>query len=461
MQLEPKTQNSRLFRRLFWVFNILALGLGIYFGIMQVRPLAANEASAEFMTMMANIRQWAIPRPMTSMNLRHVRNGIIREIEGMGLRPEVQEIVFTENDIRMARYIATGHRSFLDVPLSDAFHNEFTIDGRLYLYNILTRLESATSDRVVLFVSHYDTMPGFPGTPGAADAMLPIAAMLEAMRELSQMDALNRNVYFLMTDAEEYWAMGALAFVRENPELRDRVDMVINLEAVGNAGALVLFQTSPRPSEIVRFFGTNAPRPVGFSFAPSIYESMSFWTDFCVFLYYGWLGINLAITKGQEHYHQLSDTYQNLNRDAAYNYLQTVLSLARAAAEPPNQRNPSESIFFPFYPGNLLIISRPAAYALGIAISILAALCIHLNRNKKLTIIKLSIPLLLSIASLILFHTASYLFWLPLFFAALSTLCNNKPKTRIILSALAAHTLAILWTPVLYLLSDFLATGFL
>ena len=86
-----------------------------------------------------------------------------------------------------------------------------------------------------MFVSHYDTMEW---TLGAADATTPIAAMLEALRVHSQNNNLTNNLHFLFTDAEEVAALGAFAFSRDFPNMINEVDLLINLEAVGNSGGL-------------------------------------------------------------------------------------------------------------------------------------------------------------------------------------------------------------------------------
>ena len=426
-----------------------ALVFGSFIGILQVSPLRADESSIKFQDMMSNIRRWSIPRPMGSESIAYVRSGIISEIEEMGLEPIIRRFDFTENEIIEARNFLRGRDVGRHLP--QRFREQYLSTGYLQIYNILTRFTSYNSDRVVLIVSHYDSVPN---SPGAGDAMLPITAMIEAIRHLSLMDNPAINIYFLMTDAEEYWAMGALAFIRDNPELLDRIGMVVNLEATGNSGGLTLFQTSPQPGEMIRLFGRAVPRPIGFSIGNPLYDALGFWTDFCMFLHYDLPGVNLAILGGHStYYHMPADTYYNLCRNAAYNYLRTVLAFTDYFAEnalDTLRQSSTDVVFFPFMPGNLVIMSYFKSYIAGIIICILALTYIILNirtKKGKKALCFLAGLILLSVLGMLYFHYSGYLFWTLLLAVLTVTYFSKIPIYGNIVKFVFIVTIPMIWIP--------------
>jgi putative aminopeptidase FrvX len=227
------------------ILIVATLGLGTYLGLLQIRPPALDEKSQlypAYERMMGNIQKMAVsPHPSGSTEIGAVRAHIVSEIREMGLELSIQSFVATWRD------------------------------ETLPMQNILVKLASSETERGVMFVSHYDsTARG----PGAADAMLPVCAMLEAMRAYSQNNSLKNNIYFLFTDGEELGLFGAKAFAEAHPELAEKIDMAINLEARGNRGALLLFETSPKAYPLLKYAKKSGAKPVGFSWASSIYEKM-------------------------------------------------------------------------------------------------------------------------------------------------------------------------------------------
>ena len=444
------------------IFITIALIAGIITGILQIKPPMADENSPEFQRMMYNIERWSQrPRYSGSAEIQRVRAEIIEEIEAMGLVPTLQDVSYTRAEATAA--VGRLHRTqgfFIALP-----NRPFVLGrGTLQLQNIFVRLEAPNTDRTIMFVTHYDSAMR---SPGAADAMLPVCAMLEAMRMLADNSTLQNNIYFLFTDGEEMGALGALAFVQAHPELRERVDMVINLEARGTRGGLILAETSQEATVMLNVFRRAAPKPMGFSAGDLIYAVLPaltgapVFTDFCFFLEYGWRGINLAIVEGVEHYHQPTDTIENLGRPTAQHYLETVLALANyVAANPLDElRQPSSrAVFFPFLPGNMVVLSFKAAYilcAFSVALAI-ALLAYQIKRGLfKISFSTVVIPLLvlLSLGASVYFHAASYLLWLPLFAVVFTTAFKKWPIAFQISRAASIIAILLLWVPLVYLIA--------
>jgi hypothetical protein len=408
------------------------LALGTYLGLMQVRPPALNEKSQlypSYQRMMANIqRMAAVPHPSGSTEIDAVRAQIIDEIKGMGLNPVLESYTRTRRD-----------------------------GSSLELQNILVELGPEEAERSVMFVSHYDSTPQ---APGAADDMLAVCAMLEAMRAHSQSERLKNGISFLFTDGEELGLLGARAFVEAYPERAGKIDMAINLEARGNRGAMLLFETSPKAFSLMQVAKKSGARPIGFSWAVAIYEKMPNSTDLTVFLRAGHKGINLAAIEGVEHYHRPSDSFENLDKATAMQYLSTISSLAGYAANNPLEdlAEPSkDAVYFPFFPGFLLLMTSAASHLLCIAACALA-LCISVlhavRRRLKFSFSNIVMWLLVlaTIASMIYFSAGSYLFSLPLL-AMATAKCLKKwviaHKAALVATGLTA---LLLWVPVVFLI---------
>jgi len=398
-------------KRIYIAISILVpLLIGITLGIWQVQPQRANGDSPVFQSMMHNIERLAqSPRhtgtPDAFIELKRVRSEIIAEIESMGLEPIIHDVSLFRMEVTEIRQLL-GRRALY----RRYFHDQF-----LPLQNILVRLESQTSDRVVMIVSHYDSAFN---SPGAADAMLPVAAMLEAMRIHAGNENLANNIYFLITDGEEIGALGAYAFIRERPDLANRIDMLVNLDARGTSGGLILFETTPQPRSMLKLWNRAVSRPIGFSLAQPIYEYLNYFSDFCFFSMYNWRGVNLAIVQGGEHYHTPTDDFTHLNRNTAWHYLTTVLEFVDYAANNSLyglHDNSSNAIFFMLLPGNMVVISYTWAYILcGLAVLLALAYFIIQIKNKRLKMSQSTVALLvltiLSIISALLFHVGSYCF---------------------------------------------------
>ena len=69
-----------------------------------------------------------------------------------------------------------------------------------------------------------------------------MAAALETVRALKASGPGKRDVMVLLTDGEEPGLYGAKAFFTSDPA-RTHVGVVINLEARGNRGRAVMFET--------------------------------------------------------------------------------------------------------------------------------------------------------------------------------------------------------------------------
>ena len=98
------------------------------------------------------------------------------------------------------------------------------------------------SQDVIAVVAHRDNIGGSPGANYNASST---GALLELARDLGTA-ALSHSVVLVSTDGDVYGSLGSVEFARDWA-LRDRLAAVINLDAIGGAGAPHLHFTGDTP----------------------------------------------------------------------------------------------------------------------------------------------------------------------------------------------------------------------
>lgn len=259
-------------------------------------------------------------------------------------------------------------------------------DSVIDLENILVSKEVEGATNGVLIVSHYDsTAHG----PGAADDIVSVASMLEVMRVEANKDAKN-NLYFLFTDGEEAGLLGAHEFVKSNPNFKEQVDFVINLEARGNTGGVIMFQTSNQNQELVKQYVNGTNTGLAFSIAGEVYRSLPNGTDLSEFFDAGYQGMDFAAIEGARNYHTANDTLENLNKSTANQYLTTLSELVRYSANADlssvkDNANYENAIYFPIIKGHMMLFSISTGKILALITVLLATiLLVILLKTKKL-----------------------------------------------------------------------------
>jgi hypothetical protein len=135
-------------------------------------------------------------------------------------------------------------------------------------------------------------------------------------------------LYVLVTDAEELGLLGARAFVEQHPWWPE-IDLLLNFEARGAAGASVMFETNADNGWVVREFARADPHPVASSLFFEIYQRLPNDTDFSVYKRAGVAGLNFALAEGADKYHRPTDTIENLSQASLQHHGEHALALAR------------------------------------------------------------------------------------------------------------------------------------
>ncbi|MFT2007182.1 M20/M25/M40 family metallo-hydrolase [Pontibacter sp. 13R65] len=290
------------------VFLLLAITILCWFSIYLAQPPEALPATApahEFSAerAMRHVQQIARePHAMGTPAHAEVRAYLVRQLELLGLEPQVQEATVSSTGGGAAN---VG-----------------------YVYNVLGRLRARGSGgKAVLLVAHYDSQPN---TLGAADNAGGVSTLLETARALQQEETLQNDLIFLFTDGEEYGLYGAYAFL-EHPWAKE-VGVVLNLDARGNAGPSMTFEFNKGNRWVVEQFAEAAPYPFASSLMYEVYRLMPNNTDFTPFREAGYIGMNSAAVDGFVHYHKMTDSPANLDRRTLQHHGSNLLTVARHLA---------------------------------------------------------------------------------------------------------------------------------
>ena len=265
-------------------------------------PIARDAAGTAFSAerAAAHVRTIAAaPRPVGSPEHGQVERYIVGELQSMGLAPQVQ--------------IAGG---------------DGTASSRLsdrQARNIAARIGSRIGARAVLLCAHYDSVRG---SPGAGDNAAAVSSLLETARLITSGPPLRNDVIVLFTDAEEVDGSGARAFVDENPWAKD-VDVVLNFDARGNSGPVLMFETSPGNGALIAALRKAVRRPLASSLFPEAYRLMPSTTDFSVFRARGFHGLNFANIGGVRSYHSMADRPASLDARTLQHVGSCALELTR------------------------------------------------------------------------------------------------------------------------------------
>ena len=449
--------------------------IGVVLGVWQtMAPGVDDGASARnvaFERMLANLAQMAPePHPVGSAPHEAVRARILAEITDMGLTPSVEHSQYTLDEM-IAKLLRDGGvatmdefweqyhwlvAQYYDVHSLDEFFDEylggmFDEDGVLPLQNIVVRLDAPGTDRGVLFVAHYDSTPD---GPGAADDMLGVVSILEAMRSQVGNGALKSDLYFLLSDGEERGLLGAERFVEAHPELRNKIDLVVNLDALGNRGPLMLYQTSANAYRLVDAVRASGAWLYGYSVGAKVFSVLPNDTDLTPFLDAGYRGLNFAAIEGSKVNHTMDDVAESLNRATAWHYLGTALSLVDYAANNSLEDlgKPSrEAVFFPFLPGGMVLMTDVVSHILcAIACALALAWGLVRLRAKELRPgagVGMGLLLVASVAGSVFFVAGAYLFYVPLLFVALAGFVKKWRVVHTAAGMVAGVVTLMLWVP--------------
>ncbi|PTA43065.1 M28 family peptidase [Micromonospora sp. RP3T] len=370
---------------------LLAVGAGVLVTLSTPAPRPADAPAGEFSAARAyrNVEVIAArPHVAGSAANDRVREHLVGTLRGLGLETEVQDAVAPEaGQLSGAAGGATLAR----------------------VRNVVARLPGTDPTGRVFLVSHYDSVQT---GPGGNDDAAGTATILEVARALTTGPRPRNDVVFVLTDAEEACLCGAAGFAADHPLAADG-GVVLNLEARGSTGPVIMFETSRNNAKLVDVFGRAAPHPVGTSFAVEIYRALPNDTDFTAFSDRRFVGLNSAYIDGGAIYHTPLDVPARMDRGSLQMHGDNALGLARefGRTDLGDLRAGHDDTYFPVpgglvrYPGGLTV---PLAVAALLAVGALGWL---LRRRGRATVGTLAAGAGLTLVPVVVAPLGAWLLW--------------------------------------------------
>ena len=236
--------------------------------------------------------------------------------------------------------------------------------------------------------------------------------MLETVRALKAGPPLKNDVILLFTDSEEQGLLGAKKFVAEHPWYDD-VGVVLNFDARGSSGPVIMFETSENNGWLIEQFGESVPYPVAHSLSYELYRLLPNVTDMTVFKGAGAPGLNFANIDGINRYHSAQDSLQGVDESTMQHRGSYALALTRHLANAdlsqPRQRN---AVYFDLFGSVLVRYSSAWVLPLTLVITVLfAAVVIFGFRRRKLTVRGIVVGFVSLLISLVVASLLGWLLW--------------------------------------------------
>ncbi|MBT2227097.1 M20/M25/M40 family metallo-hydrolase [Nonomuraea sp. NEAU-A123] len=347
------------------VLLLIAIG-----AIRDATPTAVSPASApdrEFSAQraFAQVERFAVaPHPVGTAEHTRVRDYLVGELRRLGLRPEVHEAVGVSPIDEQGDPITAGR-----------------------VFNIVTVIPGTAPTGRVFVTAHYDSVPE---GPGANDDGAGTASAIETARALvADGTRLRNDVVFLITDAEEAGLLGSEAFVAGHPLAKGR-SVVLNNEARGAKGPVLMFRSTEANSGLISMFGSAAPMPVADSVYAELMKLLNNDTDFTAFKPGGMAVLDSAYANAGTLYHSVLDDPAHVDLAALQQMGDNTLALVRAFGGTDLARltTGNDLVYFNVPPGLLVRYPTWAATLLGAAALLAALALIFLARRRGLVTLR-------------------------------------------------------------------------
>ncbi|BDW99841.1 M28 family peptidase [Maricaulis maris] len=252
--------------------------------------------------------------------------------------------VGTEGNARARAYIIGRLEAMGAAPMGDSFEHDFTFEQRrtgakVEGVNILAFIAGTSdSDRTMVVTAHYDHegMRGGQIWNGADDNASGVASVL-AVTEMFLAEPPEHDVIIAFVDAEERGLQGAHAFVANPPIPVENITFNLNMDMVAMSTDRILWAVGtyhyPFLTTIVDDVASRATVSMPMGYDEPSQEPGADWTNLtdsgafhAVGIPFIYLGVDY-----HPHYHQPTDTYENMTLDFFQDASVAVVDFARQA----------------------------------------------------------------------------------------------------------------------------------
>lgn len=274
----------------------------------------------------------------------------------------------------------------------------------------------------LLIVAHYDSR--YPWAPvrdtvcsyGAADDGYGVGSALETVTILLRnRESWSQGVRLLLTDAEEVGMVGMKKAYELNPELFEDVGLVINIEARGTYGPVLLFETSPGNDRIMELYEGFSRYPHTYSLTNVVYRMMPNFTDFTI-VKDALPGVNFSTISDVNHYHTDKDCFANISASSIRHYGAQIVPLAEEFVRNPEYadrdslRGSEDRVFFTVPLLGLFNFSKKGYLVVNIVVLLLMAGMLLMERKKMLSALSWAgLWLLFAVVALIVGEVAAWI----------------------------------------------------
>lgn len=349
---------------IYWLFGCIVFILMVLISSLQLIPTnvdKSNQILNKLFEKSLEHLNFIAEKPHNSESLQKgiVKDYIISTIKKYGLNPVIQ-----------AGYI-----------ISDFWYKKY---NKTFICseveNIYIEIPGKTENKI-LIVAHYDTVPF---SYGAADNSAAVSSALTNFENIYQQiqngeKPLN-SIIFLFTDAEDLGLLGADYFVRNYHDI-DKIKIVQNLDARGNQGKQILFQSNDKYGDLLYQYSKYDKNLLAFSYANEIFKRLPNGTDFSLFLDKDIEGLNFAFIQNSIVYHSFLDNIKNLSKSSLfetnckiYNFIKAFSNYNFDERKISNQNK--NFIYFTIF-GKLVILSK-ISYLLILFVVLLVLLILSL-----------------------------------------------------------------------------------
>ena len=349
------------------------------------QPVASSAAPAVFASARAMDHLRAIartPHPTGTAANAEVRNYLVAQLTGMGLAPEVHPGIGLR---RRGNTTAAGNVS-----------------------NVVVWLPGRTPGKAVLLAAHYDSAPH---SPGAADNGASVAAIMETLRALKASQPLQNDVIAIFTDGEEAGLLGAESFVAQDTWAK-QVGVVLNFEYRGNAGPLLMYETSAGNGRLIDGL-KRAAHPLGNSLMYEVYKQMPNDTDMTAFRRAGMVGLNFGAIDGLTSYHSVLDRPDLFHEGSLQHQGELMLSLVRYFGNASlDDLKTNDSVYFDM--AGFGMFSYPVSYVLplsALGVLLFAGTVWVARKNQHVRLGRLAMAAAVFLGLLLLFAVLMQLLW--------------------------------------------------
>lgn len=190
-----------------------------------------------------------------------------------------------------------------------------------YVRNLVATRPGTDPTGTIVLATHIDSVPG---APGAADAGVGLAVILEAVRALGP-EAARNDLVVLLVDGEERGLLGAEAYLAGSASELTQPVVVLNHEARGISGRPMVTRANGPMHAVIG----SSPHPEFESFTDALFALIPNDTDFSAYRENGWWGMDMAIIDEAWAYHSAQDDADHLDDGTLQHYGELTLALTR------------------------------------------------------------------------------------------------------------------------------------